>query len=608
MKGSPQPVAWPASNLLVRGLDVSRWRHLIILILLSCAALSSGFPATAETPPPPASVDTVIVHAKIYTLNPRQPWVEALAIRRGKILAVGSEQEIARYRRSAATVIDAKGHLVLPGLVDCHIHFLEGSLSLTGVNLQGAATVAEIQERLQEFAATHPGRGWVLGRGWVYSVFGAEALPHKKYLDAVLPDRPVFLEGYDGHTYWANSKALALAGITRDTPDPPNGKIVRDPQTGDPTGALKEEARVLVERMVPKPTRPQKLKALLRGLREANQAGLVRVHSAGGDFDALDLYQELRRQGRLTVRMYVAFFLDPPALTPAALEKIESARRRYHDDWLDAGVVKVMLDGVVESHTAAMLFPYADDPGQSGKLFWGEARYKQAVKELDRRGLQIFTHAIGEGAVRLALDGYAEARETNKTTDARHRIEHIETITAADVPRFGRLGVIASFQPLHAYPDENTLSVWARNVGREREPRAFAWQSVASAGGRLAFGSDWPVVTLNPWPGIQNAVTRQDQQGNPPGGWVPEQRVGLGQAIEAYTLGAAIAGRRETREGSLEAGKFADLIILSQNIFETDPRAIGQTEVLLTMVGGTRVYQSPAWSPKSRARRREGKR
>ncbi len=297
--------------------------------------------------------------------------------------------------------------------------------------------------------------------------------------------------------------------------------------------------------------------------------------------------------------MYVAYFLDPPALTPEALEKIELARRRYAGDWLAGGVVKMMLDGVVESHTAAMLSPYADDPSQSGKMFWEEAKYKQAVDELDRRGLQIFTHAIGERAVRLALDAYEEAEKVNHTKDARHRIEHIETITAEDIPRFARLGVIASFQPLHAYPDENALNVWARNVGPEREKRAFAWHSVAASGGRLAFGSDWPVVTLNPWVGLQNAVLRQNDTGNPPGGWVPEQRVSLVQAIEAYTLGAAIAGRREKREGSLEPGKLADLIIASQNLFEIDPHAIGKTEVLLTMVGGKAVYQMPGWPAKS---------
>src|SRR5438874_8069412 len=255
-----------------------------------------------------------------------------------------------------------------------------------------------------------------------------------------------------------------------------------------------------------------------------------------------------------------------------------------------------MLDGVVEAHTAAMLAPYSDDPSQTGKLFWDPAKYTQAVAELDRRGLQIFTHAIGDKAVRLALDAYQNAAETNHTDDARPRIEHIETISAQDIPRFGKQGVIASFQPLHAYPDDDTLKIWARNVGPERAQRAWVWRSIESTGGLLAFGSDWPVVTLNPWPGVQNALTRQTTEGDPRDGFVPKERISLEDAIKAYTLGAALAGRREKTEGSIEPGKLADLIVLSQDLFKIPPTEIGKTEVLLTMVGGKVVYSSPRWA------------
>ena len=562
---------------------------------VACFFLLVAARAAAQQPKGPEPADTVVLHGKIYTVNPRQAWAEALAIRDGKILSVGSNQEIKRFRGPATRVIDARGRLVLPGFTDCHIHFLSGSISLGQVNLEGARTVAEIQQRVKAYAVAHGGNAWILGRGWTYPVFGAVALPHKKFLDEVMPDRPVLLEGFDGHTSWANSRALELAGLTRETPDPPNGVIVRDPQTGEATGALKEAAAELVERIVPKPTRAEKLAALRAGLTAANRAGVVRVHSAGGDFEGLELLDELRRSGGLTVRMYIAYFLDPPELKQETVQIIEEARRRYNGEWISAGAVKTMLDGVVESHTAAMLAPYADDPTVSGKLFWDAAKYKAAIAELDRRGFQVFTHAIGDAAVRLALDAYEQAQRANGTRDARPRIEHIETITAADIPRFATLGVIASFQPLHAYPEDDTLKVWAPNAGKDRESRGFAWRSVLDSGGRLAFGSDWPVVTLNPWEGLQNAVTRQTVEGQPPGGWVPEQRVSLAQAIEAYTLGAAIAGRREKTEGSLERGKLADLIIVSQNILEIDPRAIGKTEVLMTMVGGKIVYQSAGW-------------
>lgn len=534
--------------------------------------------------------DSVVVNAKVYTVNPKQPWAEALAVRGGKILAVGTSQQIASYRAPTTRVIDAHGRLVLPGFTDCHIHFMEGSLGLTHVDLNGAATVAEIQKRVKEYAAAHPREPWILGMGWTYPVFAPSGLPDKKFLDAVVADRPVYLEAFDGHSSWANSKALAAAGITRATPDPANGKIVRDAH-GEATGALQEEAGELVFHLAPKPSRAERLAALRKGLREANRFGLVRVHSAGGDFEWLDLYDELRRRGELTVRQYIAYFLDPPELTPAALEKIEQARRADQDDWISAGAVKTMLDGVVEAHTAAMLAPYSDDPSRSGKLFWDPAKYKAAIAELDRRGLQIFTHAIGDKAVRLALDAYEAARNQNHTPDARPRIEHIETIAAQDIPRFGRLGVIASFQPLHAYPDDDTLQIWARNAGPDRARRAWVWHSISSTGGRLAFGSDWPVVTLNPWPGVQNALTRQTTEGQPEGGWLPAERVSLETTIHAYTLGAAIAGRREKTEGSLEPGKLADLIVVSQDLFHIDPHQAAKTEVILTMVGGQVVYQ-----------------
>jgi predicted amidohydrolase YtcJ len=557
------------------------------------AALALSLTAALASGPIPTA-DTIIARGRVYTGDSAQPWAQALAIRDGKIIAVGDEQTIFKLRSAATQVIEAGGHLVLPGFVDCHIHFLDGSLSLGRVNLEGAKDAADIQQRLRDYAAKHPGKDWVLGRGWNYAMFGPEALPHKKYLDEVFADRPVLLEGYDGHTYWANSKALAIAGITSTTPDPPNGAIVRDPKTHEATGALKESAQELVARVVPKPSRDENLTALRAGMKWANEHGLTRVHSAGGDFEHLDLYDELRRQGQQTLRFYIAYFLNPPELRASDLDAIEGARKKFHDDWIDTNVVKMMIDGVIESHTAAMLEPYSDDPSTMGKLFWDPVKYTAAVAELDKRGLQLFTHAIGEYGVRTALDAYQHAEEVNHTGDRRSRIEHIETVTAADIPRFGKLGVIASMQPLHSYPDVNTMEVWARNAGPDRASRAWAWKSIASAGGRLAFGSDWPVVTLNPWEGIQTAVTRQTSEGKPEAGFVPEQRLTVEETVRGYTLGAAFAGRREKTEGSIERGKLADLIIVSQNIFDIDPRRIAETKVLTTIVGGRVVYQAPA--------------
>jgi predicted amidohydrolase YtcJ len=566
-------------------------RMMLRLRLLSALLLIIPAADFAQSPKAPQA-DILVLHGKVYTLNDKQPWAQAVAVQGGKILAVGSDAEIEKLRGNDTKVIDAAGRLVLPGFTDCHIHFMDGSLSLDRVNLEDAKDPADIQQRLREYAKSHPGSGWVLGRGWDYGMFGEEALPHEKYLDEVFPGRPVFLEGYDGHTYWANSKALELAGINKNTPDPPNGSIVRDAKTGEPTGALKESAQGLVAKVVPKPTRAEKLAALRAGLKWANENGLTRVHSAGQDFEELDLYDELQRHGDLTARFYIAYFLDPPELRPQDLDLMETARKKYRGEWIDTNVVKFMVDGVIESHTAAMLEPYSDDPALKGKLFWDPQKYDSAVAELDKRGFQIFTHAIGDYGVRTALDAYEKAEKANHTTDRRPRIEHIETITAKDIPRFGQLGVIASMQPLHANPNADTLNVWARNAGPERSSRGFAWHSIAAAGGKLAFGSDWPVVTLNPWIGVQLAVTRQTVEGKPEGGFYPEQRVTLAEAIAGYTIGAAFAGRREKTEGSLEPGKVADLIVVSQNLFEVDPRKIAGTKVITTMVGGRVVYQA----------------
>jgi predicted amidohydrolase YtcJ len=538
------------------------------------------------------AADIIVVHGHVYTEDPKKPWAQAVAIYRGKIVAVGDDPEIERRRGMGTKVINAGGKLVLPGFVDCHIHFIDGSFSLGRVNLEGAKDPADIQKRLRAYASEHPGDDWILGRGWNYAMFGPEALPDKKYLDEIFPNRPVFLEGYDGHTYWANSKALVLAGIRRETPDPPNGTIVRDPKTGEATGALKESAQDLVAKIIPKPSRVEKLLALRAGMKWANQHGITRVHSAGQDFEALDLFDEMRHRGDLTVRMYIAYFLNPPELRHEDLDAIEHAHKKFHDDWIDAGAVKFMVDGVVESHTAAMLEPYSDDPSLKGKLFWEPDKYKAAVAELDKHSLQLFTHAIGDYAVRTALDAYENAETRNHKRDRRPRIEHIETVAASDIPRFGKLGVIASMQPLHSYPDSNTMNVWARNAGPDRASRAWAWKSIADAGGHLAFGSDWPVVTLNPWEGIQTAVTRQTSEGKPEAGFVPEQRLTVAQAIDGYTLGAAFAGHREKLEGSFEIGKLADLIILSQNIFDVKPNRISTTKVVTTIVGGRLVYQA----------------
>jgi predicted amidohydrolase YtcJ len=564
--------------------------------LILMLALASSFSSAQN---PPAAADVVVRHGRIYTVDAKHPWAEAIAIRGEKILAVGRDREILRYQNSRTKIIDAQNRLVLPAFTDCHVHFLDGSTALDELALDDAKTIPEIQQRVKAFAAAHPKAPWVLGRGWSYPVFAPSGLPDKKYLDEIIPDRPVYLEGFDGHTWWANSAALGAAHVTKSTADPAGGMIVRDAATGEPTGAIKEDAAdAIIRQAIPQLSRAEKLQALRNGIKLANQFGLARVHVLGGvnagrdDLQNVDLLEELRPSGELTLRFYLAYRLDPPDMTEAQLEAIVRASKRYHDDWIAAGSAKIFLDGVIETHTAAMLAPYSDDPRLSGDLLWDPEKYKQFVAELDREGIQVFTHAIGDRAIRLALDAYEDAAKKNGTQDSRHRVEHIEDPSAADIPRFGKLGVIASMQPLHAYPDEDTLKSWAPNLGPERAQRGWPWHSIQAAGGVLAFGSDWPIVTLSPWPGLETAVTRETTDGQPKGGWIPSQRISLADAIRGYTLNAAFAGHREKTEGSLESGKLADLIIVSQDLFNVEPQKIGDTKVLLTLVGGRVVYEA----------------
>jgi len=562
------------THLSAGGRAIRRVGVLFSAVLFVLAGCSEKRPAA----------DTIITNAKIYTVDAKLPWAEAVAVQGDRILFVGSAKEAMHHRAAETKVIDAGGRLVLPGMEDSHVHFVSGSGSLAMVDLAGTRTVEEVQERIRRFAAEHPESAWVQGRGWMYSAFPGD-MPHKKYLDEVVPDRPAIMTCADGHTSWVNSRALALAGIDRRTPNPKNGTIVRE-ANGEPTGALLETADSLLEKVLPKSTPEETLAALRGGLQEAARLGVVRVHGMGGEFEALDLLDKIRGEGSLTARFSVTMWVSPPGLSAEDWKAYEDARLKYNDEWISLGGMKLMLDGVIDSGTGAMLDPYEGQVADKGKLFWEPEDYKKAVVEINSKGIQVSTHSIGDAAIRLSLDAYEEGTRASGNADLRNKIEHAEDISAADIPRFGRLRVIGSFQPLHANPDPAWMGAWIKNVGPEREKRAWAWKSVLDGGGRLAFGSDWPVVTINPWIGLQVAVTRQDLDGKPEGGWLPEQKLSLADAVYAYTMGGAFAMRRETDEGSIEAGKLADLILLSQNVFEVDPHKIAETNSILTMVGG----------------------
>ena len=535
----------------------------------------------------------------IFTSRASGDIAEAIAIAGDRILAVGSRATVDGYRGPTTQVIDLRGGMALPGLIDTHTHFVWGSVARTQVQLGDATSPQDAQRRLVSYVRAHPNEHWVLGGSWVYDTFGG-GIPDKKLIDAVISDRPVVLDSFDGHLKWLNSRALAIAGITAATPDIRKngqvvGTIVRDPATGEPTGILRDVAQNLVVPFVPKPTREQLLSLLRDGMQAANAVGVTSVVNASGDLDEMDLYDTLRLRGELSLRTTNAYSdLNgrPHTLSPAELDAFEEARRRYTGDWVRAGIVKFFMDGVVEGHTAALLAPYATPPRDRGEADYPSGRYDEMLIELDRRGFAVMTHAIGDGAVREALDGYEAAMRAHGPRDRRWRIEHIEVCDPADVSRFGRLGIIASMQPYHwCCHDERGDDAWARNLGKQRWPQGFMWQSIAKGGAVLIHGSDWPVVTIDPLIGIYSAVTREDLSGKPAGGWFPDQRLTLAQALAGYTRNAAFAMFMEDRVGTLEPGKKADVVVLDHDLRSIPARDILATRVQTTILNGKIVHE-----------------
>jgi predicted amidohydrolase YtcJ len=575
--------------MILKGVWYMRNRLLFLMLLFSVFLISAAYSKPRNTP-----ADILLVNGNIYTLNKSEPWVQAIAIRDGKIIAAGSDKSIASYKGSSTNIIDAKGNMVLPGFIESHVHIMAGASMLDRISLNEAKTISDFQKMIKDYAIVHPEKEWIQGMGWYYSIFGKSGLPDKKYIDEVVSDRPVYLAAYDGHSSLANSKALELAGITKDTPDPQAGVIARDPETGEPTGVLKEGAAQLMNRAIPSTSPAGERDNLAKAIHYASSLGFTRMISAGADAERVELFDEIRQRGELTTRLYMARFINPP-LTPEIINNLEEMRIKYSDDWIDLNTVKFLMDGVIESNTAAMLEPYTNDSTNKGFFNFDSEIYKKSVIELDRLGYSISTHAIGDATIRLALDAYEAAGKANHRKDARHRIDHIEAPSAQDIPRFGKLGVIASMQPLHTTPNDNNLNNWAGNIGPERASRAWPWRSILSGGATLAFGSDWPVVTLNPWSALEMLLTRETPEGTPAGGWFPEQRLTLEQAIYGYTMGGAYAAKREKTEGSIEAGKLADVIIISQNLFKIAPKEISETKVLMTIVGGKTVYKDPSW-------------
>jgi predicted amidohydrolase YtcJ len=563
-----------------------------VVVGIVAATLIAGLIVGAQRGDIEGPVDLIIHNGAVYSGDPGDGTAEAVAVRANQILLVGSDREVMRLRRPQTVVIDANGGSVLPGFNDAHTHFIGGGLALRNINLLDARTLEEIQRRIAAWAEANPDRPWVLGRGWYYEPFPG-GLPTRQQLDAVVADRPAQLVAYDGHTSWVNSRALELAKITRTTPNPPNGEIVKDPRTGEPTGVLKESAMGLVRGVLPPVSRDDRVAALRAAITEAHRAGVTSIQNAGGSPDEFSLYDEARRAGDLKLRVYSALSVRG-SLGDEDLDRLDAVRKQYPDDPLfKAGALKLMADGVIESHTAAMLEPYANRPG-AGEPMIAADDLNRMVRLADARGWQVMVHAIGDRAIRMALNAFEHAARSNPAParGRRHRIEHIETIDEADIPRFGRLGAVASMQPYHGTPSANQIDVWSRNIGPERAARGWAYRSIAAAKGRLAFGSDWPVVPLNPMLGLHTAVNRTTPEGEPEGGWQPSQRLALQAAIDAYTSGAAWASFDEQRKGTLTAGMLADIVIFSRDIFTAPPSRLASTTVAATIFDGKVVYRA----------------
>lgn len=559
-----------------------------LIVLIVTGTLVAGLIVGAQRDEADGPVDLIITNGKVYTAR-GGAFAEAVAVRGNKILRVGNNREIKRLRRPQTVTVDAHGATVLPGFNDSHSHLLSGGLSLAHLDLLGATTLDQIQTSIREYATAHPDRPWIRGRGWYYEPF-AGGLPTRQQLDQLVPDRPAYFTAYDGHTAWANSKALAAAGITRRTPNPKNGTIVKDARTGQPTGVLKEGAMSLMSNVLPPVTRDDRLAALRQAMELAHANGVTSVQNAGGSVDDFALYDELRKQGALDLRVYNAISAAS-GLTAAELATFEVARTTYADDpVLKAGAVKLMLDGVVESHTAAMLEPYANRT-TTGQINFTQAELDRVVAMLDKRGWQIFIHAIGDRGIRSALDAFEHAAKANPppARGRRHRIEHIETIDPADIPRFGALGVIASQQPYHGSPSPNQIDVWKANLGEPRASRAWVYNSLLGTGAHIAFGSDWPVVSLDPRLGLHVATTRTSLDGVPEGGWIPAERLTLAQAVDGYTSAGAWASFDEQRKGTLAPGMLADIVILTSDIFEPGARVL-DSHVALTIFDGRVVF------------------
>ncbi len=538
--------------------------------------------------PVPVSADLVLRNGRVYTLDASRSWAESLAVAKGSLIYVGADAGVGAFTGPRTTTIDLKGRMVMPAFHDSHVHPATGGLELGLCDLNGLETEQAILEAVERYARQHPDLPWIQGGGWDLPIF-REASPSKRLLDTIVPQRPVFLSAADGHSAWVNSRALQLAGIDAQTPDPPMGRIERE-ANGQPSGTLRESAMQLVAQHAPEPSWEEWRQGILRGLETANRFGIVSLQEASASEKLLGVYRELDRERRLSARVQAAQYVDPRKGAEQIRGLIEW-RDRFRSRRLRSSTAKIFVDGVIESHTAALLQPYLDQPDSRGQLNFEPDQLKDLVVRLDKENFQVHFHAIGDRAIRLALDAVEAAADANGHRNLRHHIAHLQLIDPGDLPRFRQLNVIANFQPLWAYADTSLRERTEPVLGRQRSRWLYPMRSLYQTGAVFAAGSDWSVSSMNPLDAIQVALTRQGLKEDPGVAWIPEERMDLPAMLAAYTINGAYLNHEEKLSGSLEMGKWADLIVLDRNLFEIQPSQIHQTRILLTMREGQEVFR-----------------